>query len=399
MEFLHAADLHLGLGITRLPPEKNRQVREARFTALDNLKKEAVQRKVDFVLLAGDLFDDNGVDTVTAQRAFSLLESFPCPVFVIPGNHDPLTVGSPWEYPPWDEPGERVQLLRKAEPVPLPGGGVLYPCPLFEKSSVLDPTAWIPEREPGDTSIRIALAHGSLRVRDDLPPEDHLIDPQLAQAKGLDYVALGHWHRPSPPEGEEGQGRIFYSGVHEPMRFSDIGWHPQSGPGEWFQDQGRGNAWHVCIQQAGLSPEVKPVDTTHLLWEERCVPITCEEDLSRLIAEVAQASQPGPERRLLRLRLQGCVDAACWQRLGELDAQYGQGQNAVLDRYFWAQLDTSGLAVEPREEELDELLGQGILRDIHEHLRQEMNSTDRKTRAVAQEAVRILYQLARSTRA
>ena len=80
VSFLHAADLHLGLRITRFSPEVAKKVREARFQALEKIRDAAQADPVDFVLIAGDLFDDHAVDGDIAKRSFDLLESFPAPV-------------------------------------------------------------------------------------------------------------------------------------------------------------------------------------------------------------------------------------------------------------------------------------------------------------------------------
>src|SRR5438132_1395347 len=97
--FLHAADLHLGMRTTRFDSATAGKVREARFTALDNILKKARELAVDFVLIAGDLFDDSAVDNRTAQRAFDMLDSLPMPVYVLPGNHDPLLTSGVWDRP------------------------------------------------------------------------------------------------------------------------------------------------------------------------------------------------------------------------------------------------------------------------------------------------------------
>src|SRR5215831_16140315 len=103
VSFLHTADLHLGLRITRFSMDVAKKIREARFQALEQIRSAAEQRKVDFVLIAGDLFDDHAVDADIAKRAFDLLESFPAPVYVLSGNHDPLLPGSVWDRPPWNK--------------------------------------------------------------------------------------------------------------------------------------------------------------------------------------------------------------------------------------------------------------------------------------------------------
>src|SRR6266481_5163199 len=116
IRFLHAADLHLGLRITRFDESACSRIGEARLAAMDQLRSTAVEHQVQFVLIAGDVFDDHSISRATAERAFTLFEgkSMPCPVYLIPGNHDPLTPGGVWDRDPWtrEQPTKHVQLLR-----------------------------------------------------------------------------------------------------------------------------------------------------------------------------------------------------------------------------------------------------------------------------------------------
>ena len=115
-----------------------------------------------------------------------------------------------------------------------------------------DPTAWI-ERHPrvaDDRMIRIGLAHGSLNIMSTLPADDHLIRMDAVDHYGLDYLALGHWHKQSLHKALDGVERSAYSGAHEPMRFGGLGagistgWSSYSSDGdaERFNDGGRGTA-------------------------------------------------------------------------------------------------------------------------------------------------------------
>src|SRR5207245_1624696 len=224
--FLHAADLHLGLRITRFEEGACSRIGEARFTALQQLREKAAKHRVDFILIAGDVFDDHSVSrTDVAARAFAILEGSQnsCPVFIIPGNHDPLVPGGVWDRDPWlrDQPHLRVHFLREATPVSVPGTPVvLFPCPLKQRRAMEDPTQWIAQHpRNADQTIRIGVAHGSLNIMP-LPDDDHLIPANAAQQLGLDYLALGHWHKRYLHKSADGIERTAYCGTHEPMRFA-----------------------------------------------------------------------------------------------------------------------------------------------------------------------------------
>jgi hypothetical protein len=87
--------------------------------------EEALREKVDFVVVAGDTFENNGVDRIKVREVAKILGGAGCPVYLISGNHDALTPGSVWEDAVWGE-FPNVHVLRKAEPVEV-GGAVVYP--------------------------------------------------------------------------------------------------------------------------------------------------------------------------------------------------------------------------------------------------------------------------------
>ena len=65
MKFIHAADIHLDsplLGLERYDGAPIEEVRGATRRALQNLVELAVNESVDFVLIAGDLYDGDWKD-------------------------------------------------------------------------------------------------------------------------------------------------------------------------------------------------------------------------------------------------------------------------------------------------------------------------------------------------
>jgi DNA repair exonuclease SbcCD nuclease subunit len=420
--FLHLADIHLLARFTRFPDEATRRLREARYQALEGVRERlrAEPGRVKFVLIAGDLFDDGQIKPDYATRIFGFLSSFPVPVLVIPGNHDPYEPGAIWHSDPWrtarvelpkddqEASSERaapsatsshevasagtVRLLVDRVPVrfsDLPGV-TFFPCPVFQKTSYDDPSAWIAQypRCEGD-GIRIGIGHGSVMDRPNLPEDDHPIPVGAATALDLDYLALGHWHNPLTYSDSAGHVRMAYTGVHEPMRFpsgdqSGGGWSPySSGGAEQFVDRGPGTGYFVSIAAAHAGTTVETWSVGYFHWVVLHRAVGSIDDLRRVVDEVGSLKDPG--RTLLRLTLSGSLPL---ESLSELDAL-----DRIRDRFVHAEIDNQ-LVVEPTESELNTLLGHGVVGRVYRQLRDEAAANGPESR-VAREAIQQLYQLSR----
>ncbi len=93
-KFLHAADIHLDSplrGLIKYEGMPVDKIRLATRVALENMVQFAIEQKVDFVLLAGDIYDGDWKDYNTG-RFFALqmgkLQNNNIKVFIINGNHD-----------------------------------------------------------------------------------------------------------------------------------------------------------------------------------------------------------------------------------------------------------------------------------------------------------------------
>ena len=141
VKFLHTADWQMGMKAL-VAGEKAKEVRGRRFETAARIVELAKREGVEFVLLAGDLFENHDVDDAVVRRTVAVLESFaPIPVFVLPGNHDPLIVGGIWDRQSWQRVGGHVTLLRDAGETPVRADKVLYAAPVKKKQSTLHPTA------------------------------------------------------------------------------------------------------------------------------------------------------------------------------------------------------------------------------------------------------------------
>ncbi|RHW43121.1 DNA repair exonuclease [Neobacillus notoginsengisoli] len=98
--FIHAADLHLDspmAGLKNLPEPIFARLKESTFSSLRKIVDAAISNEVDFVILAGDLYDGEDRSLKAQSRFRAEMERLlgkGIPVFAIHGNHDHL--GGSW---------------------------------------------------------------------------------------------------------------------------------------------------------------------------------------------------------------------------------------------------------------------------------------------------------------
>lgn len=262
VQFLHTADWHVGMAFTGFEASAPR-MQQKRFTAASNVVKIAKNEKVDFVLIAGDIFDSDYVDARTRRQVVEILNSFaPIPVYLISGNHDPFMPGGVWERKELLDIKEHVRVIKQDCRIEVGEEVVLYASPIRQKTSDLDPTEWIPaEADAG--KIRIGLAHGSLPFN----PQDAVfpIAVDRCQKSGLDYLALGDWHSALQ------SGNIVYSGCMEPTKFG-------------LTDPGK--VALVKIDCRGAKPIVRFENSGVLAWKLIEMSIEDESDVDELVSQL-----------------------------------------------------------------------------------------------------------------
>ena len=366
MKFLHTADWQLGMKAVQVGGAGER-VRGERLKTAERIVRLARDQAVDFMLLAGDTFEDNAVERVLIQQAADLLGGVGLPVYLIPGNHDPLVPGSVWEHPSWGS-RSNLRILSEEKPVAVPGGR-LYPCPVREKFSRKDPTAWIPAESTNE--IRLGLAHGSFEgVGGD---ELELPIPRDAASRaGLDYLALGHWHSLALFPTGSGVPRAAYPGTPEPSRFGE-------------RDSGK--VLIVEIEAPQSTPRITPMNVGGLIWETQTADIRKAGDLARL-RETIEA-WPKPEDTLLALKVTGFLGAGEQEELVRLREIMGA-------RFLYQDLDLSELYPSPTDETWLSDLPPGVLQETAARLRQLADpgfSGTRPEGAIPEVAVQALMEL------
>ncbi len=342
MTFLHTADWQMGMRAGHVAAVAER-VRAARLETVARVIAVARERAVEFVLIAGDLFEDNQVpDTLVHQVLRILGDAAPIPVYILPGNHDPLAPNSVYNRRAFQAAPANVLTIREAKTIVLDQiGTVLLPYPIVQKRSSEDPTAKLPEFD-GQGMVRIGVTHGSLRIEGKYQPDDFPIALDAAQRRGLDYLALGHWHS-------------FYAHAGRCV-------YPGSPEATGFDEPGSGTVSLVTIAGTGSLPSVQQIRVGGLQWTtwDETMPDAFEPAIQNLRRRIEALT--GADSALLRLRIGGRLAAEAHQALDDF-AAWARVRLLLLD------LDRSGVVADVGHGRLHELakahpLLAGILTDM-----------------------------------
>ena len=195
MRFIHASDLHIDSplrGLDRYDGAPVERLRSATRSALERLVDKALSERVDFLLLAGDIYDRDWQDFHTGlffRGQMVRLERAGIRCFIVQGNHDAQGVISRQLTLPSNV---TVFSSRAAQTIRLDDLSVAIHGRSFPEREVNEDL--VPSYPPPVSGyFNIGLLHTSLTGRaghDTYAPTDL---PTLV-AKGYDYWALGHVH-------------------------------------------------------------------------------------------------------------------------------------------------------------------------------------------------------------
>lgn len=223
LRILHTADHHLGISFGQYPDDVRQHLLEERFAALQRLVDIANERQAHFLVVAGDLFDKQGVPKKLVKRAVEILAAFDGEhVLVLPGNHDFCEgpASNLWtEFRALAE-GTRVLALLEPAAKEFDAGDVrvrFYPCPCPAKHGRDHVIGWVAaeEKEPG--LLHVGIAHGNVEgLGLDANQQYFNMSERELRSAGVHTWLLGHIHVPAPAAGTTGRPAYFMAGIHTP---------------------------------------------------------------------------------------------------------------------------------------------------------------------------------------
>ncbi len=282
IRFIHTADLHLDspfLGLNQLPEKLFRRLQESTFTAFERVVDAAIKKDVDFVLVAGDLFD--GEDrSIKAQarlrRQLQRLKEKGIFVFITHGNHDHLA----GDWVRLDMP-ENVHIFNEnIEPYFFSARngmtvhiyGFSYP-----ERHVLTRKIAEFEKVPG-ADLHIAILHGSEEGQSGAHQPYAPFTIRELLYKDMDYWALGHIHK----------RRILHV---DPYIV-----YPGNTQGRHRKEEGEKGCYFVKMTKEGQT-ELEFIETADVCWETVRIDLRKESGMTDLYTSCTAALESFGNRK------------------------------------------------------------------------------------------------------
>ncbi|MFH1706354.1 MAG: DNA repair exonuclease [Planctomycetota bacterium] len=372
MKFIHTADWQIGMTRHFLSEGAQERFAQARFDAIRRLGQIAREEGCAFIAACGDVFESNQIDRKTVARAMDALKDVPVPVYLLPGNHDPLNYVSVFNSTTFKErKPAHVHVIANTDPIRIADGVELIGIPWFAKGAAMDLMAPIlAALAPAGRTTRIILGHGILDRLNPAPAAPGLIAAdgleQALQAGKCHYIALGDRH--SVTKVDAG-GRIWYSGAPEATDYNE-----RSG-------------FALVVEIDGDAVQTREVQTGKWQFIERDrVDLNTPADIAALREWLDRVANK--ECAVVKLRLTGTLTLA-------LHGELIQTLDTARDLLAAIEVRDNELAVIPDDADFTDLAFSGFAGAAVACLRARATA-DTPEAAGARDALMLLVRLARS---
>ena len=214
VKILHTGDIHIGAEESFLGEKAELRRRETLLT-FEKIIDLGAENRVDLILIAGDLFHSNNVESSFVDAVLSKIRLCSVPVLYAAGNHDPLNASSPFKK---HQIPENLYIFNTDETVfTFEDLGVKVFGRSFESSFLSGKNK--PDLKGVEGYINISLLHGELTT--DLNSPYNAVTKEYISASNMDYIALGHIHKRSNI-GKIGDTFFAYCGCPEGQGFDEL---------------------------------------------------------------------------------------------------------------------------------------------------------------------------------
>lgn len=339
MRFVHTADWQLGMTRHFLNDEAQPRYSAARRDAVAGLAALVAEVGAEFVIVAGDVFEHNQLAPHVVAQSLEAMRGIGVPVYLLPGNHDPLDAGSVYTSALFTaQRPDNVVVLDRDGLVDVRPGVQIVSAPWCSKKPTHDVLGAALEVLAGDGTVRIAVGHGGVDIFEpdrEKPSQIRLATVEAALERGaVHYVALGDKHSRMRVGAS---GRVWYSGSPEVTNYDHV--EPDSG--------------HVLVVEIDEDDPAHPVRIdARRVGRWRFVTLRHSVDSARDVTDldINLDNLPDKERTVVQVGLVGTLSVTDMAALEECLAKYGRLFAALTQ---WER--ETDIAVLPADGEFDDL--------------------------------------------
>ena len=372
IRFLHTGDWQLGMTRHFFSEGVQERFAQSRFDAIRKLGRIAKEEDCQFMVVCGDVFESNLVDRKTVSRAIEALKDVPVPVYLLPGNHDPLNAASVFRSTTFLERKPiHVHVIEDTTPIRVDDGIEIVGIPWTSKRPLQDLVALTTGKlDPSVDALRICVAHGMVDNLSPDPDDPSLISLHAAEnaitENKIHYLALGDRHS-FTKVGDS--GRIWYAGTPEPTDYNEV--KP-------------GLALVATINEAGVTTRDANIGRWKFIEREQ-VDLYTREDIEALRGWLEKLEDK--ERTVVKLRLVGALSLSLHGELEELLSHAQEILGAVETR-------TDNLVIMPEDADFKDLGFSGFASCTVERLRSNIEESGGPDSVTSRNALALLVRLA-----
>ncbi|MBU5438943.1 exonuclease SbcCD subunit D [Tissierella sp. MSJ-40] len=216
IKFIHTGDIHLGLQFKNVSfnKEKAKERRIELWTTFERIVSRAKENMVDFLLIAGDLFEESYFTLGDMKRVRDTFkEAEKVNIIISAGNHDYIGEKSLYNKIDWSENvtifnGNGIEIKE------FPKLNTNIYGYSWSRTEMKENKLFHNFTEVDKERTNILVLHGDISINSSYLP----LNIQELNKLNLDYIALGHIHKPQIIS-----DKIAYSGCPEPLDFGEIG--------------------------------------------------------------------------------------------------------------------------------------------------------------------------------
>ncbi|HVP36174.1 MAG TPA: DNA repair exonuclease [Terriglobales bacterium] len=317
VKILHTADIHLGAKFSGLGRSGDRVRAQLKKTFMKIIDL-ALEKNVDLLLVAGDLFNSNQISRATLGfilGEFARLDKIH--VCLLPGTHDCY---------------DNSSIYRNIEPSLLPAnlhllvdeenpfvffedlGVTVYGKPNRSNKGGENPLPVL--KQEFNSKFNIALAHGSFQIPSKSQEDDFPITLEELEKSGFNYIALGHWH--STQEVCK-KPLTYYSGSPEQLKFGE---------------KDSGNILLVELDEG--QPRIEKIKTGELKWQETELELDKFRNSSELVREIEKYKG---EQNILKVRFKGDLGIKEFSDSGTEEKDFSSLREVLDDQFLHFELE------------------------------------------------------------